>query len=181
MQAVSDEGMRSRIGWVTSEKIRKKLRKMLDIHNQLWYNAQAVSRGTTQQTLDEAEQKNSEKNPKKVAKNAWHWKSDMIWCQSCLEGKHFARMSFGDRKKFRKKSEKSCEKRLTREYKLWYNSWALPHRGSGPNCCSVMQIKNRIRKKRFFVTLQNSFCQFFWANNSTQNKVSKKITRIYSS
>ena len=68
MQAVSDEGMRSRIGWVTSEKIRKKLRKMLDIHNQLWYNAQAVSRGTTQQTPDEAEQENSEKIRKKLRK-----------------------------------------------------------------------------------------------------------------
>ena len=113
MQAVSDEGMRSRIGWVTSEKIRKKLRKMLDIHNQLWYNAQAVSRGTTQQTPDEAERKNSEKKSEKS-------------CEKCLTFKiRYDIMSkLSRRKALRKnvfrKAEKNSEKNPKKVAK---NAW----------------------------------------------------------
>ena len=38
----------------------------------------------------------------------------------------------------------------------------------------ITQIKNRIRKKRFFVTQKAVSVNFFEQTNSTQNKVSKK-------
>ena len=86
----------------------------------------------------------------------------------------------GKQEKILKKSEKSCEKCLTRKKLLCYNSKAHSARaGQRRTVVRLTQIKNRIRKKRFFVTQKAVSVNFFEQTNSTQNKVSKDNENLF--
>ena len=106
----------------------------------------------------------------------------MIYWLSCSKREQVAKITvLGNPKNFWKKSEKVTK-----------NAWQTDTKyakikkltricaGSKPRTVvRLMQIKNRIRKKRFFVTQESSFCQFFWDNLVLNSKVSK-ITKIKS-
>ena len=52
-------------------------------------------------------------------------------------------------------------------------------RGQHRTVVRFTQIKNRIRKKRFFVTQKNSFCQFFLRTLVLKAKSAKSDNKFY--